>query len=146
MSVYVGIVRSPLLTTAMQVLSRLLVIWPVLTGYPNATTPSAFYTSMLFAWSISEVIRYSYFVLKFQSAGVPDWLLWLRYNAFYALYPVGITSECILIWKASAVATEYAKWAFWTILVVYIPGSYILYTHMIAQRRRMMRGKGIERR
>lgn len=114
--------RSPLLTTLMQVSSRILLIWGVCATYPAATTPSPFYSSMLIAWSVTEVIRYSYFVLNLQSRGVPGWLVWLRYNTFYVLYPLGIASECALVWKASGVAREEVKWAFWGILMVYVPG------------------------
>ncbi|KAK4696516.1 hypothetical protein P7C71_g1413, partial [Lecanoromycetidae sp. Uapishka_2] len=79
-----GIVRSPLLTTLIQVSSRLLLVWGVVNRYPAATSPSPFYSSMLFAW---------------EGGGLID------------------ESE----------------------------GSYILYTHMMTQRKKTMRGKGVER-
>ena len=117
-----GLVRAPLLTTGMQVSSRLLLIWAVVDRYPEATAPSPFYSSMLLAWSITEVIRYSYFVWNLQGSGVPGFVTWLRYNTFYVLYPVGITSECALIWKASLVAERPVTLGFWAILGIYIPG------------------------
>lgn len=125
-----GLVRSPLLTTALQVSSRLFLIYPVVAAHPEATTPSIFYTTMLLAWSVTEVIRYSYFVLNLQSRGVPDWLMWLRYNTFYVLYPVGIASECVLVWKASQdiqvegreAVGAWERAGFWAVLVVYVPG------------------------
>ncbi|MCJ1249000.1 hypothetical protein MMC30_006221 [Trapelia coarctata] len=135
-----GIVRSPLLTTVMQVFSRLLLIWPIVHLHPAPTTPSPFYSSMLLAWSVTEVIRYSYFVFNLRGS-VPGFLTWLRYNTFYVLYPLGITSEVALVWKAS-VSTEVGeleKWILWGILGVYVPGSYVLYSHMMAQRRKVMR-------
>ena len=118
---------------------------------------SMFYTTMLLAWSITEVIRYSYFYLNLQGTGanaVPDWLSWLRYNTFFALYPLGIGSECGIIWKTSMdgelekvqwADEEVVKWALWGVLALYVPGSWVLYTHMMAQRRRVKRGKGKER-
>lgn len=141
-----GLVRSPLPTTVMQVSSRLLLIWAVVNRYPSSTASSPFYSSMLLAWSITEVIRYSYFVWNLQGNGVPGLVTWLRYNTFYVLYPIGISSECILVWKASTVAERSLQLLFWGVLGVYVPGSYILYTHMIAQRRKVMRGKAVERR
>lgn len=36
---------------------------------------------------------------------------------------------------------EYYKWFLMLVMGIYVPGSYILYTHMMAQRRRVMRGK-----
>lgn len=99
----------PLPTTMMQVSSRLLLIWAVVNRYPAATAPSPFYSSMLLAWSVTEVIRYSYFVWNLRGNGVPGSVTWLRYNTFYVLYPIGIGSECSLIWKASWVA----EWPVW---------------------------------
>ena len=117
-----GLVRSPLLTTIMQVSSRLLLIWAVINRYPSPTASSPFYSFMLLAWSVTEVIRYSYFVWNLQGNDVPPFVTWLRYNTFYVLYPVGISSECVLIWKASTVAETPLKWVFWGVLGVYVPG------------------------
>lgn len=72
--------------------------------------------------------------------------MWLRYNTFYVLYPLGIASECALIWKASAVADQRETLLFWGVLAVYVPGSWVLFTHMMGQRRKILRGKGVERR
>lgn len=49
---------------------------------------------------------------------------WLRYNTFYVLYPVGISSECVLIWKASMVAERPLQLVFWGVLGVYVPGKF----------------------
>ena len=119
-----GLVRSPLLTTVMQVSSRLLLVWAVVNRYPSPTASSPFYSSMLLAWSVTEVIRYSYFVWNLQGNGVPGVVTWLRYNTFYVLYPIGISSECVLIWKASMVAEVPLKWVFWGVLGIYVPGRY----------------------
>jgi len=128
----------------MQVSSRLLLIWPIVHAHPTPTTTSPFYSSMLLAWSVTEVIRYSYFVYNLRSqnqTSVPAFLTWLRYNTFYILYPLGITSEVALVWKTS-VSGEVGpleKWVLWGILGVYVPGSYVLFTHMMSQRRKVMR-------
>lgn len=157
-----GFVRAPVSTTAMQVASRLLLVWAVVNSFPGLAT-SAAYSSMLVAWGVTEVIRYSYFVLSL-SGYQPALITWLRYNAFFVLYPMGISSECWLIYKAIEPARrlrqEYA-WALQMILLIYIPGkhrevgatccanptagSYILFTHMMAQRRKIMRGKQVQK-
>ena len=64
------------------------------------------------------------------------------YNSFFVLYPLGIGSECMLMWRASRVAPEMERYAIWAVLAGYVPGSYVLYTHMMRQRRRMIKGKG----
>ena len=86
---------------------------------------------MLLAWAVTEVIRYSYFVanLRVDSSGaegqeVPRWLVWLRYNTFYVLYPVGIGSEMTCVWLASqAAGTRAVRLLLWDVLVVYVPGE-----------------------
>ncbi len=75
---------------------------------------------------------------------MPRFVTWLRYNTFYVLYPVGIASECALICKASLVADRWELLAFWGILALYVPGSWVLFTHMMRQRRKVSRGKWVE--
>ena len=108
----------------MQVSSRLLLVWGIVNNFPYLAK-SAGYSSMLIAWSVTEVIRYSYFTLTL-SGFQPAFITWLRYNTFYVLYPLGISSECWLIYKAIVPAKklriEYA-WILQLILFVYIPGK-----------------------
>ncbi|TIA62975.1 PTPLA-domain-containing protein [Aureobasidium pullulans] len=139
----VGIVRAPLFTTLMQVASRILLIWGIVTPFPNTVAFSPIYSTMLIAWSITEVIRYSYFAINLSTGSVPNAWLWLRYNTFFVLYPLGISSECWLVWlAASGPAKQYTgvREGLFAVLLIYVPGSYILFTHMMAQRRKIMRG------
>lgn len=105
----------------MQVASRFVLVWGAVNNYPQATSSSPFYSSMLLAWSITEIIRYSYFVMNLRGA-VPSLLTWLRYNTFYVLYPVGIASEMWLMFKASEVAEKTWQWGFLGVLLAYVPG------------------------
>lgn len=147
----------------MQVASRFLLVWGIVHNFPNTTArTSPAYSTMLIAWSVTEVIRYSYFALNLLYGKVPSWLTWLRYNTFFVLYPMGISSECWLVWKAIEPAKSWNlayEYVLKLVLFVYIPGelrhfkrllrewiltssvgAYILYTHMMAQRRKVMRG------
>ncbi|KAL2075769.1 hypothetical protein VTL71DRAFT_712 [Oculimacula yallundae] len=141
-----GLVRAPVGTTAMQVASRLLLVWGVVDQFPYLAK-SAGYSSMLIAWSVTEVVRYSYFVFTL-SGYSPGFISWLRYNLFYVLYPMGISSECWLIYKAiapaKAIRPEFG-WLLQLILFIYVPGSYVLFTHMMAQRRKVMKGKRVQK-
>jgi len=93
-----GIVRAPVITTFLQVWSRLFIVWGIVDMYPHvAQSPT--YSSMLVAYGCSEVIRYLYFALSL-SGYVLGVLNWLRYNAFFILYPMGISSEYWQMWKA----------------------------------------------
>ncbi|KAI6709512.1 hypothetical protein JHW43_007963 [Diplocarpon mali] len=128
--------------------SRLLLVWGIIFQFPFLAK-SAGYSSMLIAWSVTEVVRYSYFVFTL-SGYSPGLISWLRYNTFYVLYPLGISSECWLIYTTIKPAKEKRQvyaWILQLILLVYIPGSgsYILFTHMMAQRRKLMRAKQIQK-
>ncbi|KAF1831893.1 PTPLA-domain-containing protein [Decorospora gaudefroyi] len=140
----IGIVRAPLLTTLMQVASRFLLVHLIASpwAFPASTRHNPAYATMLLAWSVTEVIRYSYFVFSLSGMGVSKLWTWLRYNTFLVLYPLGIASESWLVYSAIPLAkqrNESFALALWTILAVYVPGSYILFSHMLAQRRKISR-------
>lgn len=107
----------------MQVSSRILLVWGVVNNFPEHTSSSPFYSSMLLAWSVTEIIRYSYFVMNLRGGAVPGLLTWLRYNTFYVLYPVGIVSEMRLIFGASEGAGKGLQWGFLGVLLAYVPGA-----------------------
>lgn len=137
----VGLVRAPLLTTLMQVSSRFLLVWLIAYPFPQSTMHNPVYTTMLLAWSITEVVRYSYFVFTLSGVGVPKLWTWLRYNTFLVLYPLGVSSECWLVYSAIPLASRARKEygiALWVILAIYVPGIYVLFTHMLKQRSKVI--------
>lgn len=153
-----GLVRAPVVTTAMQVASRLLLVWGVMGPFydrgdglgivggdsEGSRIGNLAFLGCLGAWGVTECIRYGFFALQVLGATVPKWWMWLRYNTFYILYPVGISSECILVvlaLKPAALLHPLYRSFLVAVLVIYVPGSYILYTHMISQRRKALRGK-----
>jgi very-long-chain (3R)-3-hydroxyacyl-CoA dehydratase len=91
-----GLVRASVLTTGMQVASRIMVVWGVMHMFSkpamgtsgilggSGTRPLAergdwAFIGCLIAWGITECVRYGFFVLQLSGSGVPKWLLWLRY-------------------------------------------------------------------
>lgn len=134
LSVTLGIVRAPLLTTLMQVASRFLLVWGIVEQFPATTGfGSPAYSTMLIAWSVTEVIRYSFFAVNLSTGRVPGWLMWLRYNTFFVLYPLGIGSECWLVWRAMEPARSWNlayEYALRAVLFVYIPGESSLTSHL----------------
>ena len=123
-----GIVRAGFFTTVLQVASRFVLVWAIVEQFPDTTTVSPAYISMLLAWAATEMIRYSYFTCKIAFAEVPGILTWLRYNTFVLLYPIGILSEVWLIILATGPAKE-KQWLnvsmdkhMWALLSAYAPG------------------------
>ena len=103
---------------------------------------------VLVAWTLSETIRYPYYLTNLLNAKVPL-LTWLRYSAFIILYPVGGLGEALLtglvLWHHPPFPTppnlatlflftcpvSSAYWMFSTLGIK-------LYRHMLAQRRKML--------
>lgn len=77
-------------------------------------------------------------------AAAPGWLAWARYSVFVLGYPVGIVGEWWLVvlgwrgmqggWKRGAVGV---------VLIGYVAGAWVMFRHMLGQRRRVL-GRGRE--
>ncbi|CAH8572564.1 unnamed protein product [Schistosoma turkestanicum] len=149
----IGLVRSSVITTILQVSSRLLVVWGVLYIMPEISRNNLGVPLIVTSWSIAEMIRYSYYLADICGIKL-NLLTWLRYSAFIVLYPTGISGEIFLIVSGIRRLNETRKYSFdlpnalncsfsyWfaliTILVTYIPGSKTMYTHMMRQRRKVL--------
>uniref|UniRef100_A0A7N0T138 Very-long-chain (3R)-3-hydroxyacyl-CoA dehydratase n=1 Tax=Kalanchoe fedtschenkoi TaxID=63787 RepID=A0A7N0T138_KALFE len=149
----VGLVRSPVSATLPQISSRLYVAWGILYSFPEVRT-HILVSSLVISWSITEIIRYSFFGLKETLGFTPSWLLWLRYSTFLVLYPSGITSEVGLTYFAMPymkAAEKYSlrmpnKWNFSfdyfyaaiLVLAIYVPGTPHLYRYMLSQRKKAL--------
>ncbi|KAK9949394.1 hypothetical protein M0R45_004918 [Rubus argutus] len=149
----VGLVRSPLTATLPQISSRLFVVWGILWSYPE-THSHVLVIPMVVSWSITEIIRYSFFGMKEALGFEPSWLRWLRYSTFVVLYPTGILCEIGLICIALPHIKNSEKfclrmpntWNFSfdyfyaTIITLgaYVPGSPHLYQHMLGQRKKIL--------
>lgn len=71
-----GLVRSPVPTTAIQVFSRMLLVWGVSERFDSAAS-NPWFTSMVLAWSITECVRYPFYangLMGSEGSG----LLWAR--------------------------------------------------------------------
>jgi len=141
--VLLGLVRSPLGTTAMQVASRLTLVWGIVENFAETRT-NPIYASMVTAWSIAEIIRYTFYALAL--LGYEPYIMqYIRYTAFWVNYPVGASSEAFLMLSTvPPLATLFSR--SWTIkeytrLVLFIswwPGLYIMMSHMARQRRKVL--------
>ncbi|XP_026388328.1 very-long-chain (3R)-3-hydroxyacyl-CoA dehydratase PASTICCINO 2-like [Papaver somniferum] len=149
----VGLVRSPITATLPQIGSRLFVTWGILWSFPETRT-HVLVSSLVISWSITEIIRYSFFGTKEALGFAPSWLLWLRYSTFLVLYPTGITSEVGLIY----IGLQYIKGSekycirmpnqfnfsfdyFYAAIIalgIYVPGSPHMYQYMLGQRKKAL--------
>jgi len=143
----VGLVRSPVIVTAMQVMSRIVALVAV-TYSPKAQTQWGA-GLMIISWSCVEIFRYIFYAFALVSGDstkkTPFPLFWLRYSLFAVLYPTGITGElsCFL---SAAYDPEFqtfffgspdaAIWIYARILpFVYFFGSPFMIMNMIGNRK-----------
>ena len=120
------VVKGNIIATIIQVASRIAVVLWIL---PRQKELLVWNFLMFTAWSLAEIIRYRYYVNKSNKI-----LVWLRYNAFIVLYPIGIlTGEMPLIYKDYKV---YGGKFNLIALSLYIPGFPFLFIHMLKLRKK----------
>jgi len=154
-----GLVRSSIFTALPQVASRIFVLWfildPILMKDVN-TKNSIGFPMLLFAWSITEIIRYSFYANTIMD-NVPYVLQWCRYSFFLILYPMGVAGELICIHHSLPRARKTGIFSFpmpnklnfgfdfvpfcYCLYFIYIPGFYHLFTYMLRQRKKVIGGK-----
>jgi len=93
-----GLVRSSVQVTTQQVFSRVYVVWAILYMCPTSQLSLGF-PLLLFAWTITEIIRYSMYAVSLVG-NPPFFLTWLRYTFFIIAYPVGVSGELICMYTA----------------------------------------------
>ena len=119
----------------MQVASRILITELVVRKAQTHT--NAAYPLMIFSWGLADLTRYLFYTLSLiMGTNVPGWIRWLRYSAFFVLYLTGAASEWLLMNQARKTFSDnvYLKWFLTAMQVIWIPGLYVMYTHMIKQR------------
>ncbi|CAK9442393.1 uncharacterized protein LODBEIA_P61360 [Lodderomyces beijingensis] len=139
-----GLVPTPIPTLLLQSFARLIILVGICVVIPESAANYAVYTfsGLTLAWSITEIIRYGYYFWKLVSTSVPYPITWLRYSAFFALYPLGLVCESLTVFNSYKVVearlplySKFLKYA----LPLYIPGFLYLYTYMIKQRAKVLR-------
>ena len=152
----VGLVPSSAIQTAMQIFSRLVVVWGILRPVVEARDSLGF-PLLMSAWSVAEATRYSFYALNLYDL-VPFLLTWARYTFFILLYPVGVTGELLAIYSALRPIARSGLYslpmpnplnvsfhfevALVGIILSYIPFFPQLYFYMLAQRKKVLAGAG----
>lgn len=119
---------SSVLTTSVQILSRLLVIYIFL--YKD--TPLINLVLFLIPWCIADSTRALFYVQKDTKL-----LGLLRYNLFIVMYPVGVTGEVLLIEK-SLIQNKLLDYYYFIRLyqITTVVGLVFLYTYLLQQRKK----------
>lgn len=150
----IGLVRSPPVVTALQVASRVYLVWLV-TDLVDEAQHSIGVIIYVIAWSITEVVRYSFYALSLIKRP-PYFLQWARYSFFIVLYPMGVIGEMITVFSAMPAVKQRRilsldlpnpanisfsyYYAMILIVLTYLPGFPQLYFYMWSQRRKVLSG------
>eukprot|EP00096_Caligus_rogercresseyi_P016165 TRINITY_DN8726_c0_g1_i2.p1 TRINITY_DN8726_c0_g1~~TRINITY_DN8726_c0_g1_i2.p1 ORF type:complete len:212 (+),score=55.68 TRINITY_DN8726_c0_g1_i2:148-783(+) len=146
------LVKSNPFIVGVQVYSRVMVLWLILVGF-KAPQAGIALSLLLFAWTITEIIRYTYYALNLLEINSKP-LTYLRYSLFIALYPIGITGELLSMYAAlpeiqSSNAFSISlpnklnfTFSFYYFIIInmslYIFGFPTLYGHMMKQRKKVL--------
>eukprot|EP01122_Echinamoeba_exundans_P014793 TRINITY_DN6777_c0_g1_i1.p1 TRINITY_DN6777_c0_g1~~TRINITY_DN6777_c0_g1_i1.p1 ORF type:complete len:235 (+),score=65.55 TRINITY_DN6777_c0_g1_i1:74-778(+) len=137
--VMIGLVSSNLLTTSIQTLMKLFIVI-ICYLLPSARESFAF-SSLIFAWSAGEIIRYMYYAMSnplIVGKQTPDFVPYLRYTGFIVLYPIGFLSEFVILLKAFGAAQSGSYSIFvlplGALLLGYWPVAAYMYKSMLRQR------------
>uniref|UniRef100_A0A7S2AMZ6 very-long-chain (3R)-3-hydroxyacyl-CoA dehydratase n=1 Tax=Octactis speculum TaxID=3111310 RepID=A0A7S2AMZ6_9STRA len=132
-----GMVRSPLIVTAMQVSSRLLLVWGVTYWVDICQAHWSLYL-MVISWGLVEVPRYLFYASSLTMSSVPYPLFFLRYSLFMVLYPTGISGEYLQMFTSlSYWSSAIPMWhrMLIVIMLLYIPASPFMILSMAANRK-----------
>ena len=142
------LVNSNIIATSVQILGRIAIV-AILQFFRSSV--SFGYLFLYFAWSLVEIIRYSYYIVnlikkEYNTFNVSYIHIWCRYSFFIVLYPIGVTGEIITVLNARKDLEKYklgSKYSYadlvYPIFVLYIPSLIFLYSHLFKQRNKELK-------
>ena len=147
----IGLVRSSIFATSIQIIGRIIIV-VILQFFKSAISKG--YLLIFFAWSIVEIVRYTYYIInllqkEFVKFNIPYLLIWCRYSFFIVLYPIGVSGEMITVWNAKKDFGKFILYKgnnfnftvanlIYPIWLFYIPALVYLYGYLFKQRRKVL--------
>ncbi|MBN3291447.1 HACD1 dehydratase, partial [Polypterus senegalus] len=151
----VGIVRTSVIVTGVQVSSRIFMVWFVTNSIKQIQNEESVLL-FLVVWTVTEITRYSFYTFNLLNH-LPYFIKWARYNLFIILYPVGVAGELMTIYAALPIVQKSGMFSvrlpnkynvsfdyyYFLIIVMisYIPLFPQLFFHMLRQRRKVLHGE-----
>ncbi|XP_069067645.1 very-long-chain (3R)-3-hydroxyacyl-CoA dehydratase 1 isoform X2 [Pleurodeles waltl] len=155
--VHCAFVHTSVLVTAVQVSSRIFMVWFVTSSIKQIQNEESVLL-FLVVWTLTEITRYSFYTFNLLNH-LPYFIKWARYNLFIILYPVGVVGELLTIYAALPYVQRTGMYSlrlpnkynvsfdyYYFLLIVmcsYIPLFPQLYFHMLRQRRKVLHGEVI---
>ncbi|MDB4678237.1 protein tyrosine phosphatase-like domain-containing protein [bacterium] len=143
MNAMLGLAGANWLLTAMQVFSRLLIVF-LLNWIPFETLSELNYYSgfavVAIAWSVTEIVRALYYLTEIQKRSIKA-ITFSRYTFFIGLYPLGVTGEFMVMfsfWEWRQFEFNIINLALAGIALSYFVFFPKLYGHMWKQRKKKL--------
>ncbi|XP_067863180.1 very-long-chain (3R)-3-hydroxyacyl-CoA dehydratase 1 isoform X2 [Heptranchias perlo] len=156
--IHCAVVRTSVLVTGVQVLSRIFMVWFVIHSIRPIQNEESV-VLFLVTWAVTEITRYSFYTFNLLNH-LPYFIKWARYNFFIILYPIGVVGELLTIYGALPFVKKSGIYSlrlpnkynvsfdYYTCLIIvmisYIPLFPQLYFHMLRQRRKVLHGEVIK--
>ncbi|KAI1242673.1 hypothetical protein IHE44_0000212 [Lamprotornis superbus] len=153
----IGIVRTSVLVTGVQVSSRIFMVWFIAHSIKQIQNEESVIL-FLVVWTVTEITRYSFYTFNLLNH-LPYFIKWARYNFFIILYPAGVAGELLTIYAALPYVKKTGMFSlrlpnkynvsfdyyYFLIIVMfsYVPLFPQLYFHMLRQRRRVLHGEAV---
>ncbi|XP_063678880.1 uncharacterized protein LOC134814650 [Bolinopsis microptera] len=110
-----GLTKTSTFATFAQVVGRAIVLFCVVDAEPSLQTSLSCYL-LVVAWCAVEVVRYPYYIVQIYELYFPK-LMWLRYNVWVPLYPIGLICEASLVYQCIELVSQSGR------LTVTLPNS-----------------------
>ncbi|KAI1889138.1 hypothetical protein AGOR_G00175980 [Albula goreensis] len=153
----VGMVRTSVIVTGVQVCSRIFMVWFVTNSIKQIQNEESVIL-FLVVWTVTEITRYSFYTFNLLKH-LPYFIKWARYNMFIVMYPLGVAGELMTIYAALPYVRRSGMFSmrlpnkynvsfdYYIFLIIvmlsYIPLFPQLYFHMLRQRRKVLHGEVI---
>lgn len=136
----IGLVRSPWMTVAIQVSSRLMFVWGYTRYWPECQADWSLFL-MTISWSIAEIPRYLYYAVAqiMPSSEIPYPLFWIRYSMFIVLYPSGISGEILQVYafyRDARAQSDILHYFTYLVALMYVAGGPYMVGNMFSNRKR----------
>ncbi|XP_035597394.1 very-long-chain (3R)-3-hydroxyacyl-CoA dehydratase 1-like isoform X2 [Oncorhynchus keta] len=149
----IGIVRTSVIVTGVQVCSRIFMVWFITNSIKQNEESVILF---LVVWTLTEITRYSFYTFNLLNH-LPYFIKWARYNMFIIMYPLGVAGELLTIYAALPFVRKTGMlsmrlpnkynisfdYYYFLIIVMlsYIPLFPQLFFHMLRQRRKVLLGE-----
>ncbi|OXA50868.1 very-long-chain (3R)-3-hydroxyacyl-CoA dehydratase [Folsomia candida] len=104
-----GFTKTSIPMSIMQIMGRNVILFGTINPEVRLHSHS-FIFFLFYIWALADIIRYPFYMMQMYNVK-PYLMTWLRYSCWIPLYPMGILSECVIIFNAITFFEETQKFS-----------------------------------